>query len=178
MHVGTFALEKSYPRHGTSLISTTILSDGFSSQSKDGENNDTSSPARSRTSSSDPQGGYDRAVAVEAEGFLCPACMEAFLTPEDLMAHYEVCKIRLENAAALEDHMAQNYSPRDNEMVTALSEERWRSEELRKEVAMLQEQLTSKSASEESRMYQQQLRALQEAKSLRECLPTAWSFDL
>ena len=66
---------------------------------------------------------FDEAVPVEAEGFLCPACMIAFPSPEILQSHYEsthlepganymcpICKARLRNALELEQHFTQNHS--------------------------------------------------------------------
>ncbi|XP_037081377.1 early endosome antigen 1-like [Pollicipes pollicipes] len=125
-----------------------------------------------------------------AEGFLCPTCMKGFATPEQLQQHDQtahidpsatylcpVCKARLTSSAELEQHFARNHPPLpqsdDVEVLqheltdvnTTLREERWYSEELKREVARLQ-QLVEATQSEETMLYQEQIKALQESKAL------------
>ncbi|KAF0305445.1 Early endosome antigen 1 [Amphibalanus amphitrite] len=99
-----------------------------------------------------------------AEGFLCPTCMKSFPSPEELQQHDQtahldpsatylcpVCKARLTSSEDLEQHFTKNHPSgllSDNVQVlqheladlsTSLSEERWYSDELRREVARLQQ---------------------------------------
>lgn len=89
---------------------------------KDGEAAETS-PNKSRSQSQTSGSGIDGAVPVEAEGFLCPSCMAAFSSPDDLQNHYQndhldpganylcpVCKARLTSAEELELHFSANHS--------------------------------------------------------------------
>jgi uncharacterized Zn-finger protein len=92
-------------------------------KAKDGDASETSSN-RSRTLSQVSSVYADEgSVPIEAEGFLCPTCMAAFPSPDNLQSHYEtehlepganylcpVCKARLDNAAELELHFSVHHS--------------------------------------------------------------------
>lgn len=91
-------------------------------QVKDGEAAENSSN-RNRSQSQTSGTSVDGAVPVEAEGFLCPSCMAAFSSPDDLQNHYQsdhlepganylcpVCKARLVTAEDLELHFSANHS--------------------------------------------------------------------
>ena len=91
-------------------------------QVKDGDASETSSN-KSRTLSQASSVYAEEGVPVEAEGFLCPTCMAAFPSPDNLQSHYEtehlepfanylcpVCKARLDNATELELHYSAQHS--------------------------------------------------------------------
>ena len=102
-----------------------LFCSNFGDKAKDGESGDNSqsrsSPGKGRSSQGNTSATEE--VAVEAEGFLCPTCMAAFPSAEDLQIHYErmhlepganylcpMCKARLESSTALEVHFAANHA--------------------------------------------------------------------
>lgn len=160
------------------------------SQTRDGDGSDNGSVKGRSESQSSNVFTEDH---VEAEGFLCPSCMEAFPSPDDLQTHYEtshlepganylcpVCRARLNTASELESHFSENHSASASskhddldslkkelaKTSSDLNEERWNSEELKKEIQQLQKMMKAHNTSEENAMYQQQLQGLQETKSL------------
>ncbi|ROT84854.1 putative early endosome antigen 1 [Penaeus vannamei] len=126
------------------------------------------------------------------EGFLCPTCYMSFPKPELLQDHYEaehiepsanylcpVCKARLNSQQELEKHYSTIHGVKDtsghsletlreelNELSTTLREERWYSEELKKEVERLQEAFKKKDEGEENFVHKSQLDALEESKTM------------
>ncbi|KAK3856227.1 hypothetical protein Pcinc_037436 [Petrolisthes cinctipes] len=126
------------------------------------------------------------------EGFLCPTCYLRFATPEVLQEHYEaehiepaanylcpVCKARLNSQPELEKHYSNVHSVKDTsghslealreeltELSTNLREERWYSEELKKEVERLQEAFKKKDGGEDNFVHKSQLEAVEESKTL------------
>ncbi|KAI9562572.1 hypothetical protein GHT06_010026 [Daphnia sinensis] len=163
------------------------------SQAKDGDSSETSSNKSRSLSQASAVYSDDGAVPVEAEGFLCPTCMAAFPSPDNLQSHYEtehlepganylcpVCKARLDNATELELHYSVHHSASSakatgdqetlmqeiNTLTASLNEERWNSEELHKEVTQLKALIQAQGSGEEHQMYQQQLQGLSETKSL------------
>lgn len=161
------------------------------SQAKDGEVASDTSSTKSRSTSQTSNVYVEEPL--EAEGFICPTCMASFPSQDDLQTHYQqdhlepganylcpVCKARLNTASDLELHYATVHSSsaaRSNvnvdslvqelsELNSSLNEEKWASEELRKEIAELNNLVKAQGTSEEHQMYQQQLSGLQETKSL------------
>lgn len=125
-----------------------------------------------------------------AEGFLCPTCMQSFASPEDLQTHYQsfhaqserhvcpICKNEFPTSDQLQihytaDHISSGVDRSDlqvlkqevAELQTTLKEERWYSNELKREVSRLSGAV-NKEYSEEQVLLKQQLRALEESKSL------------
>ena len=81
-------------------------------KAKDGDASETSSN-RSRTLSQVSSVYADEgSVPIEAEGFLCPTCMAAFPSADNLQSHYETehLEARLDNAAELELHFSVHHS--------------------------------------------------------------------
>lgn len=163
------------------------------SQAKDGDSSETSSNKSRTLSQASAVYSDDGAVPVEAEGFLCPTCMAAFPSPDNLQSHYEtehlepganylcpVCKARLDNATELELHYSVHHSASSvkasgdqetlmqeiNTLTASLNEERWNAEELHKEVTQLKALIKAQGSGEEHQMYQQQIQGLSETKSL------------
>lgn len=96
------------------------------------------------------------------QGFLCPSCMDGFSTPEDLQKHYEtfhsdgshhtcpICKGVFPTSDQLQIHYMGEHTPMGAnhgdikamkeelaELQTTLKEERWYSDELKREVQRL-----------------------------------------
>ncbi|KAG0717390.1 Early endosome antigen 1 [Chionoecetes opilio] len=126
------------------------------------------------------------------EGFLCPTCFLSFPTPEVLQDHYEaehiepaanylcpVCKARLNSQQELEKHYSTIHSLKDTsghslealreeltELSTSLREERWYSEELKKEVERLQDAFKKKDGGEDNFVHKSQLEAAEESRKM------------
>lgn len=136
--------------------------------------------------------GINSAHGEAVEGFLCPTCYMSFSTPELLQLHYEethiepaanylcpVCKARLNTQQELEQHYSTIHGMKDTsghslealreeltELSTNLREERWYSEELKKEVERLQEAFKKKDENEGNFIHKSQLDAVEESKAL------------
>ncbi|GAB6029047.1 early endosome antigen 1 [Chamberlinius hualienensis] len=151
-----------------------------------------SSPSASQGSPSHVGVENDVDEEETAEGFLCPKCMDKFISPEELESHYEskhgddeqhvcpICKEKFPTGDQLQIHYAADHASSGvqtlngdlqmlrnelAEMKTTLKEERWYSEELKKEVIKLGG-VVEREETEESMSMKQQMKSLEEAKSL------------
>ena len=105
------------------------------------------------------------------EGFLCPSCMEAFQSPEELQVHYEsrhASEAGLTTAKRSQGHLRDLQEEVDG-LQSTLRQELGYSQELKKEVEKLSSAVAkgdeTKEATEE-RMVREQLGAMEEAKQL------------
>ena len=112
--------------------------------------------------------GSQSTPSEEAEGFICPACMGSFVSPQDLEVHYD--KEHLNNGGSENnDSNLGNLRDEVQELQTTLKEEQFYSTELKKEVERLSSAVhkSTESPSEtESDLYESQIKALEEAKQL------------
>jgi early endosome antigen 1 len=113
-------------------------------------------------------------VADEGEGFICPACMVSFPSPQDLETHYEREHNNDGNNGNGNNGNNGNMEHLKEEvhgLQTTLKEEQFYSGELKKEVERLSTAVhksTEHNVNDQSEvtMYESQVKALSEAKEL------------
>lgn len=104
----------------------------------------------------------------EAEGFICPACMMSFASPQDLEVHYD--KEHLSGGGNDKNGNLSHLKEEVEELQTTLKEEQFYSAELKKEVERLssavQKSTEFSPVESEVELYETQVKALTEARDL------------
>uniref|UniRef100_A0A4W3IGA9 Early endosome antigen 1 n=1 Tax=Callorhinchus milii TaxID=7868 RepID=A0A4W3IGA9_CALMI len=103
-------------------------------------------------SSAPPEAARPSYICLLSQGFICPLCMKSHASAEELFKHYEAC-----HESVNESDNLFSYFFRDDvtllrqeiqDLQTTLKEERWYSEELKKELDKVQGQLKQGSQSD------------------------------